>query len=274
MGIFVSPPRMATQGTLQCRGHFGDADRGTGTFMPPPRTEGTRGPHGARTFSLPTRANALGTLCPPDIPSRGGPSPSTCPRYPAGRVLTAAEPAVLGHQLLVGREPPGLLGAEGEDAGVSACRPNPIRVPAMNNASPSHLPETQPARGRAGTPPAPGSAGGEPQWGHADPRGVGFGYLDGQHDVGLPLEHLHRLAMAYVFELDSVGCKDLVAHPNAVLLRQPPGVHPTGSRAGAGWGWSPAPLPGQLRAPAPKGAEPQPVPLVPPRGLARPYLET
>lgn len=43
-------------------------------------------------------------------------------RYPRGTALTATEPAVLGHQLLVGRESACLLGTGGEDKGVSECR--------------------------------------------------------------------------------------------------------------------------------------------------------
>lgn len=49
-------------------------------------------------------------------------APAQCPcQYPHSTALTATEPAVLGHQLLVGREPARLLGTGGEDKGVSEC---------------------------------------------------------------------------------------------------------------------------------------------------------
>lgn len=55
-------------------------------------------------------------------------TPDQCPcQYPRSTALTATEPAVLGHHLLVGREPSCLLGTGGEDEGVSARRANPIQ---------------------------------------------------------------------------------------------------------------------------------------------------
>lgn len=113
-------------------------------------------------------------------------------------------------------------------------------VPIMNNTSPppTCLKPNQPAAAAA---PGTGLSRGSASEGTCQslPRsrvqGAGHGYLDCEHDVGLPLEHLHCLAMAYVFKLDSIGCKDLVSHPNAVLLCQPSGVHPR-EAGGAGWG--------------------------------------
>jgi len=101
------------------------------------------------------------------------------------------------------------------------------------------------------TPPGTGMCWGNANMGARQPHRAGHRYLDGKHDVGLPLEHLHRLAMAYVFELDSVGCKDLVAHPNAILLCQPPGVHPRVTEEQVGDG-APNILPRQPCVPAPK----------------------
>lgn len=110
----------------------------------------------------------------------------------------------------------------------------------MNNASPppTCLKPNQPAAAPApGTALSRGSASERPCQPLPPSRvhGARHAYLDREHDVGLPLEHLHRLAMAYVFKLDSIGCKDLVSHPNAILLCQPSGVHPR-EKGGAGWG--------------------------------------
>lgn len=123
---------------------------------------------------------AWGSQPPPHVPAQW-----PC-RYPRSTALTATEPAVLGHHLLVGREPAGLLGTGGEDMGVSAPgEPDP--VPAMNNASP--LPPTRLKPNQlvaAPVPQAPSRAGAAPAWGHTDPphltqgsRGARSGYLDG-----------------------------------------------------------------------------------------------
>ena len=49
---------------------------------------------------------------------------------------------------------------------------------------------------------------------------------DGQHDVGVALQNFHGIAMGDAIKAHPIGRQDLVAHLDAVLLRQTPRVQP------------------------------------------------
>lgn len=49
---------------------------------------------------------------------------------------------------------------------------------------------------------------------------------DGQHHMGVALQDLHCIAVCDVMEADPVGCEDLVAHFDAVLLCETAWVQP------------------------------------------------
>ncbi len=49
---------------------------------------------------------------------------------------------------------------------------------------------------------------------------------DGQHDVGVALQDLDCIAVGDVIKADPVGCKDLIAHFDAMLFCKPTRVQP------------------------------------------------
>lgn len=53
-----------------------------------------------------------------------------------------------------------------------------------------------------------------------------FPHPDGQHDMSVALQDLHCIAVGDVIEAHPIGCKDLIAHFDAVLLCETSWVQP------------------------------------------------
>ncbi|CAG5903944.1 unnamed protein product [Menidia menidia] len=59
-------------------------------------------------------------------------------------------------------------------------------------------------------------------------------HLDGQHDVRVALQHLHRTAVTYVLEAHAVGRQDLIPHLDSVLLGQAARIQPETRKSHSG----------------------------------------
>lgn len=53
-----------------------------------------------------------------------------------------------------------------------------------------------------------------------------FAHPDGQHDVGVALQDLHRIAVSDVIKAHPISCKDLIPHFDAMLLCKSTWVQP------------------------------------------------
>lgn len=53
-----------------------------------------------------------------------------------------------------------------------------------------------------------------------------FSHPDGQHDVGVALQDLHCVAVGDVLKADAIGCKNLIAHFDAMLFCKATWVQP------------------------------------------------